>query len=165
MDWIAFAVQWLHVLLGIFWFGTTLTMDFIVIPAVNRLPVVVQREIASHIGSRASPIFRVVVPAIVVLGIIRGTLYGPIDSVDAVFGTTYGLTWLAALALTIGLCVWGLRVLEPAIHAMQVAPLHSDGLASAEVEAATNRVKRLVGLELVGFLLIFSCMVLMRFGL
>src|SRR5215213_3233326 len=165
MDWIAFAVQWLHVVLGIFWFGTTLTMDFIVIPAISRLPIVGQREIASHIGSRASPIFRIVVPAIVVLGVIRGTLYGPIKSLDAVLGTAYGLTWLAALALTIGLYVWGLRVLEPAINKMQAAPLNADGSATAELEAATNSVKRLVGLELLGFLLIFTSMVLMRFGL
>jgi len=33
------------------------------------------------------------------------------------------------------------------------------------LEAATNRVKRLVSLELIGFLVIFSCMILMRFGL
>ena len=165
MDLLVTAVQWLHVLLGILWFVTALTLDVIEIPAINRLPIVTQREISSHIGSRATPIFKVVVPAIVVLGFVRGTFLGPIKSVDAVFGTAYGLTWLVALLMTIGVYVWGLRVLEPALSRMAAAPLAPDGSATPELEAATNRVKGLVGVELLGFLVIFTCMILMRFGL
>jgi uncharacterized membrane protein len=33
MDWLLFVVQWLHVFLGIFWFGAVLYSDFILIPA------------------------------------------------------------------------------------------------------------------------------------
>ena len=76
MEWPVVAVQWLHVLLGILWFGNALVLDVIVIPAINRLPIVSQREVASYIGSRATPIFHLVVPLIVILGIIRGTVPG-----------------------------------------------------------------------------------------
>jgi hypothetical protein len=38
------------------------------------------------------------------------------------------------------------------------------GTATAQLEAETNRVKLVVVLELVGFVVIFTCMILMRFG-
>ena len=165
MDWLTVGVQWTHVLLGILWFGNALALDVIVIPALNRLPIITQREISTHIGARATPIFKVVVPAIIVLGIVRGTVFGPIDKVEDVLGTAYGLTWLAALTLTVGVYMWGLRILEPALQQMAAAPVGADGSPTPELATATDRVKRLVGLELVGFLAIFTCMILMRFGL
>lgn len=165
MDWIVFAVQWLHVLLGILWFGNALVLDVIVIPAINRLPIVSQREVASYIGSRATPIFHVVVPLIILLGIIRGTVLGPIRSVDILLGSAYGLTWLTALSATILTYLFGLFVIVPALRKMDLAPLDTDGSPTPALTAATDHVKRLVGLELMGFLVIFTCMILMRFGL
>ena len=165
MDWPVIAVQWLHVLLGILWFGNALVLDVIVIPAINRLPIVSQREVASYIGSRATPIFHVVVPAIIILGIIRGTVLGPIASFDFLFGSAYGWTWLTALGVTILTYLFGLFVIGPALRAMDSAQVGSDGSPTPELSAATDRVKRLVGLELIGFLVIFTCMILMRFGL
>jgi uncharacterized membrane protein len=121
MDWVVVGVQWMHVLLGILWFGTVLSLDVIVIPAINRLPIVAQRDVSSAIAARATPLFHVVVPTIIILGMIRGTLLGPIRSVDALLGTAYGLTWLVALAATVGTYLWGLLVLVPAIRAMDAA--------------------------------------------
>jgi uncharacterized membrane protein len=165
MDWFVIVVQWLHVLLGILWFGNALALDVIVIPAINRLPIVAQREISSYIGSRATPIFHVVVPLIILLGFVRGTFLGPIKSIDHLFGTAYGLTWLTALIVTIATYLFGLFVIVPALRSMDLAPLQSDGSPTPGLVAATNRVKRLVSLELLGFLVIFTCMILMRFGL
>jgi uncharacterized membrane protein len=165
MDWAVVVVQWLHVLLGIFWFGNALALDVIVIPAINRLPIVRQREISSYIGSRATPIFHVVVPLIIALGIIRGTLLGPIKSVDYVIGTAYGLTWLTALGVTILTYLFGLFVIIPALRQMDATQVDPDGSPTPELTAAVDRVKRLVTLELLGFLVIFTCMILMRFGL
>jgi hypothetical protein len=48
---------------------------------------------------------------------------------------------------------------------MELAPIDPDGSASPELEAATDRVKVLASLELFGFLVIFTCIILMRFGL
>lgn len=165
MDWVVVPVQWLHVLLGILWFGNALVLDVIVIPAINRLPIVAQREVASLIGSRATPIFHVVVPLIIVLGVVRGTLLGPIKNVDILLGSAYGLTWLVALIITILTYLWGLFVITPGLRAMDRAPVNADGTPTLELEAATNRVKMLVSLELLGFVVIFTCMILMRFGL
>jgi uncharacterized membrane protein len=165
MDWVVFGVQWLHVLLGILWFGNALVLDVIIIPAINRLPIVAQREVASLIGSRATPIFHVVVPLVIALGFIRGTFLGPIKSLDVLLGTAYGLTWLVALIVAILTYLWGLFVIIPALRAMDRVPLNAGGTPTPELEAATNRVKRLVSLELLGFFVIFTCMILMRFGL
>lgn len=165
MDWVVVVVQWLHVLLGMLWFGNALVLDVIVIPAINRLPIVRQREISSYIGSRATPIFHVVVPLIIALGFIRGTLLGPIKSVDYLLGTAYGLTWLTALVVTILTYLFGLFVIIPALRRMYAAPVDLDGTPTPELTAAIGRVKRLVTLELLGFLVIFTCMILMRFGL
>jgi uncharacterized membrane protein len=165
MHWVVVVVQWLHVLLGIFWFGNALVLDVIVIPAINRLPIVRQREISSYIGSRATPILHVVVPSIIVLGLIRGTLLGPIKSVDVLLGTAYGLTWLTALSVTILTYLFGLFMIIPALRRMDTAPVASDGSPTPDLTAAINRVKRLVAVELIGFFVIFTCMILMRFGL
>jgi len=165
MDWIVVAVQWLHVLLGILWFGNALTLDVIVIPAINRLPIVAQRDVSSYIGARATPIFHVVVPTIITLGIIRGTVLGPIKSVDILLGSAYGLTWLTALGATVLTYLFGLFVIIPALRGMDAAPLNPDGSATPALAAATARVKKVVGLELLGFVVIFTCMILMRFGL
>jgi uncharacterized membrane protein len=164
MDWVVFGVQWLHVLLGMFWFGNALVLDVIVIPAINRLPIIRQREIASLIGARATPIFVVVPILIVALGVVRGTWLGPIRTVDVLFGTAYGITWLVALVVTVLVYLWGLFVILPALRAMDAMPVAADGGPTPELEAATNRVKAVVSLELIGFFVIFTCMILMRFG-
>jgi uncharacterized membrane protein len=165
MEWVVIVVQWLHVLLGILWFGNALVLDVIVIPAINRLPIVRQREVAALIGARATPIFHVVVPLIIVLGVVRGTVLGPIKGLDVLVGTAYGLTWLVALTVTVLTYLWGLFVIIPGLRVMERAPLNPDGSPTSVLEAATNRVKLLVSLELIGFVVIFTCMILMRFGL
>lgn len=73
MDWVVFGVQWLHILFGILWFGNTLVVALIIIPAITRLPILAQREIGSLLGERATRVFDVVVPAVILLGFVRGT--------------------------------------------------------------------------------------------
>jgi uncharacterized membrane protein len=165
MDWIVFGAQWLHILLGILWFGNSLVLVAIIIPAINRLPIVAQREIGAHIGDQAQRVFDVVGPSVILLGVIRGTLLGPIKSPDDVFGSAYGVTWLVALVVAILTFFWGRIAITGGVGAMNIAPVNADGTPTPELEAATNRVKVLVSLELVGFVAIFTCMILMRFGL
>jgi uncharacterized membrane protein len=164
MDWVVVIVQWLHVLLGIFWFGNALVVAAILIPTLNPLPVPVQRQVGGAYGERATRLFDFVVPSIIVLGVIRGTLLGPIDDV-ADLSTPYGLTFLVALVATVATFLWGRLVITPAVRDMNAVPLNADGTASAQLVEATDRAKRVVVLELFGFLVIFTSMILMRFGL
>jgi len=168
MDWLLFIVQWLHVFLGIFWFGAVLYSDFILIPAVVSLPLRSQREIGGAVGQRAARIIMPVAGLVILLGILRGTVFGPIKSLDALT-TTYGLTWLIALIAASATFLWGKRVIVPAIDRMNEIRLEDaerpDGTPAPELVAAIDRVKRATMLELIGFFVIFTAMILMRFGL
>lgn len=66
----------MHILLGILWFGNSLVLAAIIIPAINRLPILAQREIGAHIGDQAQRVIEIVAPAVIVLGFVRGTLLG-----------------------------------------------------------------------------------------
>jgi putative copper export protein len=165
MNWLTFGVQWLHVLLGIVWFGYSLALAIFFIPAVSPLPITTQRQIGANLGARATPIIDVIVPVIVVLGVIRGTLLGPIKSVEAVFTTGYGLTWLVALLTVVAVYLWGRIMIVGAVNRLAAAPLAPDGGPTPELDAALARAKQVTVLELLGFFVIFSCMILMRFGL
>ena len=75
MDWLLFAVQWLHVLLGITWFGYAISMYFLVGPAIMQMPEEQQRNLFSKLGA-AGRVFPVVGTSVLVLGFIRGTFLG-----------------------------------------------------------------------------------------
>ncbi len=121
MNWVQFAVQWLHVLFAIAWFGTVIGINVVVMPRVMKMAPDRQREfMQGFLSSKAPHVFGLVTIA---LGLIRGTLLGPIQSIDFLFGTAYGRTWFVAIT-------------------MRMAPL-----------------------GILGLLVAFTCMILMRFGL
>ena len=167
MDWPMFAIQWLHVLLGIAWFGSALTSNFIFIPALMTLPLARQREAGGAFGEQANKVIPIAAMGVILLGILRGTVFGQIKSLDALT-STYGITWLLALIVASATFVWGKRIIEPAINRMNAIPLADanlpDGSPSPAMVASIDRIKRVAGLELIGFLVVFTCMILMRFG-
>ena len=156
MNWVLFGVQWLHVLLGLFWFGYSLAVYFLVAPALVAMPEAAQRDVWGRLGTLAARVLPGVTGLVVLLGIVRGTVFGPINSLEDLFGTAYGVTWLVALIVTIGLIVHGARFLGPATVALRDAP---------NFEKAAARVRRLATADLAGFAVVFTCMILMRFGL
>jgi hypothetical protein len=165
MDWLVIVVQWMHVLLGIIWFGNSLILALILIPTLNGLPLPIQRDVGGRYGERSSRIIDVIAPLIIILGFVRGTLLGPIDAVADVVGSAYGLTWLVALLTASATFLWGRLVIVPAVRRMNAIPLDTHGAPTPALLAATDEVKRVVILELLGFFVIFTCMILMRFGL
>ena len=158
MDVLPIVVQWLHVFAAIFWFGGTLFSNFVVIPAVRSISVPAQREFGNAIGRTA----RIVMPfayATIVLGIVRGTVWGPIKDADTLFGTPYGITWLASLVVAVALIAYGQLVLDRFRERI--------GRATSPEEAGRliARAPRLFGTELLMFFVVFTLMILMRFGL
>lgn len=152
-------VQWLHVLGGIFWFGGVLFSNFVLVPAIMKMSPAGQQEFGLNISKTA----RIITPiayATIVLGIIRGTVFGPIQDVGYLFGSAYGLTWLFALAMAIALIVYAQRVIEPLRE--QLGRASGDPAASAALMA---KAPRIFGLELIMFFAVFTAMILMRFGL
>jgi uncharacterized membrane protein len=167
MDWPTFIVQWLHVILGIMWFGTVLYHAVILIPAITPMPLGRQREVGDLIGQRAFTVIRPVSIAVIVLGVIRGTFFGPIKGLGELT-TAYGITWLVALVFAIGAYMWAERIVGPALDRMNAIPeaeaVGPGGQPTPRLTTALNDVKRKAVLELGFFLVIFSCMILMRFG-
>jgi uncharacterized membrane protein len=167
VDWIQVIIQWLHVLAGITWFGAVIYGDFILIPALMTLALDVQRAAGGAIGLRASKIIPGVAMAVIALGFLRGTVWGRIHGLDTLT-TTYGYLWLTGLVLAVGTFAFGKLVLEPAIARLNAidpaGATGADGRPSAQLLAAADALKRNGMIELGLFLLIFTCMILMRFN-
>jgi uncharacterized membrane protein len=166
--WGLIVIQWLHVLLGMFWFGSTLYLDVVVIPAVMTLPLEQQRSVSKPL-TRFSE--RVIIPAailVIILGLVRGTIFGPVQSWNFLLGTAYGLTFLLALLAALATLAWGLLVLNRAARRLDTFPLaevlQTEGKVALAFASQVQRVKRFALLELLGFFIIFTCMILMRFG-
>ena len=167
MSWMIIVAQWLHVLLGIFWFGSTLYTDFILIPAVGAMPPAMQREIGMRVGTLSARIIEPVATLVILLGVLRGTVFGSIQSFDAL-GTTYGATWLVALLAAIGVFLWGKFVLSHNVERLNAvgAKLSDEDIKTSPAYAsAFARVRSSAMLELLGFVVVFTCMTLMHFDL
>jgi uncharacterized membrane protein len=166
--WGLIVIQWLHVLLGMFWFGSTLYLDVVVIPAVMTLPLEQQRSVSKPLTWLGE---RVLIPAailVILLGLVRGTIFGPVKTWTFLLGTAYGLTFLLALLAALATLAWGLLVLTRADRRLDAFPLadvlQPEGKVARAFASQMQRVKRFALLELLGFFIIFTCMILMRFG-
>lgn len=155
---VEFVLQWLHILVSIFWFGSVLFTDFVLMPGIAKMSPAGQLDFGVNVGSRVS---RVMIPAALLsigLGVIRGLTSGDIARVDDVFGTTYGLAWLVALIASLATFAWGLFLITPAVEGIARATTPDAAVAGIA------RIKTLVMIELVGFLVVFSTMIVMHFA-
>jgi putative copper export protein len=96
-------------------------------------------------------------PVVMVSGLLRGTVFGPVRSWRALVGTSYGHTFLVALALVGALTVYGGRA-----RAGFAARLWDGDAYRPDARAFVRRF----GAGMVGTLAaIVGCMVLLRFGI
>jgi uncharacterized membrane protein len=151
--WLLTVLQWLHILFAIAWFGGSVAVNFLVVPAAALLPAAEQAGWWKAFMARSIAFFAPVAGATIIFGIARGIAGG----VLSVLSSPYGLTWIAALLLAIAVAVWGARLTNPATA--RIATSTASDLA-ANV-AAANRLGRI---ELGGFLVIFTLMIAMHFG-
>lgn len=128
-------LQYLHVLFGIFWFGSQMYFELTVRPAAAALDPTARAEFDRRTGTgRARRITVFVATATVALGAIRGIAGGVLDQLT----TLYGMTWLAAFA----------------IGAFMMLSVWTRGFGG-----------RVTGIPWNGlFFVIFSLMIAMRFG-
>ncbi len=168
MDWLLFAVQWLHVILAILWFGSVLYADVVLAPAFATLPISIQRSAMAAIGVRATRIIPPAAGLVILLGIIRGTVFGQVRSIEALT-TTYGVTLLLSFALAAGTFIYGVRVIGPTLDRIgaisEADAVNPDGSPTPAALLLIGQAKRNGVIELLLFLAIFTCMILMRFGL
>jgi uncharacterized membrane protein len=157
MNWTQFAVQWLHVLGGIFWFGGVLFANVVMFPAVQRLGPTASRDLFRQMTPRMLRIMEPVAVTTILLGFLRGTVFGSIRGLDA-FGTAYGLTWLVGLVAAIAVFLLGMRlfrVSERIFAGDPTDPTFVTQMRSLQIQG---------GASMLGFFVVFTCMILMRFG-
>jgi hypothetical protein len=164
MPFIVAAVQGLHVIAAVLWVGGAAFLEIIVVPTTTILPLPQQRLIGRYLGTRAGPFFAMAGAGTLALGVLRGTLLGPIQSLAAL-GSRYGLTWLVALLLTGALGFWGARMVGP-----EAERLYADAslwvpdapdCASAVLEERRRHLAILTRIQLAGFAAVIVCMMLM----
>src|SRR5262245_13567953 len=160
--------QYLHVLLAVYWFGGTIYLNTIVVPSLLKMPLAQQRPVTFAIGQASNKIFPIVQTLVIVFGFIRGTVLGPISSF-ADLASPYGIRFSVSLLLTIGLAGFAHGVTGRAARKLGEFPLEEvakgTGPIAEAYTAQTQRIKTYVVLQLVGFLVIFTLMILMRIGM
>jgi uncharacterized membrane protein len=150
-------VQWLHILSGVIWFGGYVLIDFALWPVLLRRPAAEARAILAALEKYIGPLMAASGSLVVLLGIVRGTVLGPIKSLDALLGTAYGLTWLTALVIALFLTIWGARW-----HDRVIGPIWEGDQAQPGV---ATRLRTATIIEMTCFGAILVCMVLLGVGL
>ena len=157
-------VQWLHVIAALLWVGGSAALDLLLLPAIATLPLSQQHMLGRRLVARATIFFALTGTATILLGIVRGTVLGPIQSFRSL-NTGYGACWLVALLLTSGLAWWGARVIGPSAArlygSMAEAGTSTTGPGPAVVAATQHRLAIYTRAQLIGFAGVLLCMTLM----
>lgn len=170
MDWIQFGVQWLHVIFAVFWFGGQMFLDFVVMPTLRAVPPLVGREVGRVLAPRIGRYMRIAGGLVIVLGVLRGTVWGPLppgeDSLS--FGSEYGMTWSISILLAIAIFAVGDGLIARTARTLYADDAlwvpSADGRPQARLLALAGRLRTASIVQLVLFLAVFTCMILMRFG-
>jgi hypothetical protein len=161
MDLGAPAIQFAHIAAGAAWFGGSLFANIVVVPFILRQPPQRQREL---IGGLIIGPERVMIGAALgtaVTGLLQGTLYGRIRSLDAL-ASPYGGAWLGAILLALVVFAIGGRVTSPAARALRDDDeIWADAPEPTAPHAAFARLRLGFRLEFAGIAGILVLMALM----
>ncbi|MCB0719062.1 MAG: hypothetical protein KDD65_11495 [Bacteroidetes bacterium] len=149
-------VTWLHVASGIVWVGGYIFATVIVWPSLMRRPPKVALEVFDSINKPISSLMGGAAQAVFWIGLLRGTVFGPIKSFHQMVTTGYGHLFMTSIILTIAAVV---------ISAVSAARLR-DHVFDGDVfrPGGIKRVLRTNTIVIVLFALILACMVAMRHG-
>jgi uncharacterized membrane protein len=162
--WLIGTVQWLHVLFGIFWFGAVLTLTFVVVPALDRAPQAGKQTLVGALQQRLHRLLPLVAGITILLGLVRGTILGPVNSLQVAFATAYGLTWTAALVFSIATLIIGARGIGGGFIRLAATALTADDASRAAYDRQLRKIRLAGYLAILGFLVTITCMILLRFG-
>lgn len=149
-------VQYLHIFFATALVGTSLYLEFVLMPTVLRRPAG-EAKAFYEANLKPTSVFMAVSSGITFLtGLIRGTFFGNIRSIDALT-TPYGVTFLVALGVMLVMMVQGPRIgpslLKKVWNGNKFAP------------GAEKSVKATHRLPFWAVVILLGCMVLMHFGL
>ncbi|HEY0613931.1 MAG TPA: hypothetical protein VGC96_04795 [Candidatus Elarobacter sp.] len=151
-----FVVYTLHVLASIVWFGGGLTTLLVTSGALGAASPGSRLEVGTRIGERARRVYPIAGAVTIVLGIALPFMLGQFGLSS--LATAYGITAIVALVLSLALFVSGATVIAPAVARMIAAT------DPAERDAAFARAMAVIRAEQAVFVVVFLCMIAMRFG-
>ncbi|WP_223587527.1 hypothetical protein [Neobacillus bataviensis] len=140
---------------GVFWLGSVLFVDFLLMPVISSLEPKYQSAVMKPLGKRASGVMITVSTLTILSGIGIGFKIGIFDRLS----TTYGTYYITSLCIAIVLWFWGLFVLTPTEKKLRQ---YKEG--TPEFSKQLAKLKMLIMTELIGMLVLFVFMVLMRFA-
>jgi putative copper resistance protein D len=149
-------IEWGHVLAGIGFAGGQLVFGGILWPALLRLPAREARAVLQAMGPFSRRFMSTCALFTLGLGLLRGTVYGPIRSMDTLLGTPYGHTFMAALVGMILLQAWGIVGGGKLIGGLFSGDEWSPG--------ASTRVMAFSSVSLLLVVMLITCMLSMRYG-
>jgi putative copper export protein len=152
-----FLVHWLHIFAAATWLGLVAGTYFIMVPVILQAPAAQSRATWGLFAARMNRLAPIMGQATLLLGLLRGTVFGPIRSFGDLIGTSYGHTFLTALILTIVTSIHG------ATAASRFEKKVWNGDQYLPGAAAALRKSGVISLTL--FALILACMAIMRLGI
>ena len=154
MLWLLIALQWLHVLGGIAWFGSAMLTDLVLFPMLTSMSAQTRAEWLKAFARRYGGLIGAVGGLTILLGIVRGIAGGVFSEITS----AYGLTWIAAIVVGFGVAAIGGGVIGRSAQRIAAAP------DDATIAPALARIRSFTPVEIGGFLVLFTMMIAMRFG-
>jgi hypothetical protein len=153
-------VQFIHVAAGAAWFGASLFANAALIPYISQQSRARQRELVGGVILGPERILIGTALGAAVTGLIRGIAFGRIQSVAAL-ATPYGIVWLGAIVIALGVFATGGRVTSPAARAIRDDVTASSQGSDERLATLLSRVRFGFRLELTGITAILVLMVVL----
>lgn len=154
MVWLQSALLFLHILAAIFWFGSGLTFQHVIVPALGKMEREGQQSFMTSVGAGYGKVIPIVAISTIILGILRGISVGVLGSLN----TAYGITWLLAIVGGLIVMFIGARFIGPTAQKLESAQSREEFLARLK------DIRRYGGAERAGMLGMIVLMVAMRAG-
>ena len=151
-----------HIFLGITWVGGVLFIGWGVLPVIKTITLKDQQTFLITLMRRTHVLLSLAGVGVILTGILLGTVFGPIKSLEHVWNTNYGTLWLDALLIAIVTLLWGMFVgYKQMMRVLTDRPLWllAEKGARKPLDEAMMRAAAIESIEIVGFLALLVIMV------
>ena len=165
MDAVGTIVHFLHLTSGAAWLGGSLFANLVLVPFALRQPIDRRRQLIHSLLLGPERLMIGAALLVVVTGLARGILFGPIVTLEAL-SRPYGLVWMLSIIIVAMVFVTGGRVTGAAIHRLtQEGDLWTGQSATAtrRRDALSRRLVIGFRVELGGILVVLGLMVVLRY--
>jgi uncharacterized membrane protein len=152
--WLQSVLLFVHILGAIFWFGSGLFLQFVIVPALVGMPFEAQKSFLVALAARYGKIIGAVAGVTILFGIGRGIAAGVFGNL----GSPYGLTFLASIVGAVIVSVIGAGLMGPTVAKMAAAATRE------EVNNLATRIRGYGRYDTGGMLVLIGLMVAMRAG-